>query len=430
MCRLLTRAAALLLLAFVTQLWYVSPATAQENAARSIDFEGQPDGNVIGDRISGLRFEGDTRPWRFADVRTGRYNAPYPADCPAFGVECAYVVSGSGFAWLGAGGGSGTIRFGSAAMPVEARVFAADFSTSGPLTVRALAADGSTISSQAVAPNIRTGRLDTVHFSEPGITAVRVEGATNGWIMDNLHVVAPTSPLESNSLLSPSAHPAQVTVVQHAAASETLGRGSELMLTVVVTNHGRGPASDTHVTLPLDNSQLRLLDARFSRQTAWVSHIHGDAVEIRTGRLSSRGDTITATLRLEIALTAQDRSILGERLRYEWRDRAEGGAGTSNRLDLAVGKPVLPAATLVRAHQADQLGAEGYTADTFAPGEPVALWYHTPAGTVIAHGRITADHHGMIRVDIQTAVLERGSYLLVATGIWSGQVASAHFLLP
>lgn len=420
-----------LLLLVLLHPWAAVPAAADEFTTRSYSFDGQPDGAIIGDRLPGVRLGSDGRPWRFADVRTGRYNAPYPADCPAFSGPCAYAVEGTGFAWLGPGGGNGTISFTSGPEPVAATAFSAAFSTSGTLTVIALAPDGSAIETLQIAPNIRTGRLEQVSFEAEAIAAVRIEGAANGWVMDNLEVTAPVSPLDSNVIVAPLVHPAKVTVIQRVAAPPLLAPGGELTLTVVATNHGRGQAQNTWITLPLERGQVRLLEATFSRPGAWVSRIDNGAVELQSGTLHGRGDAITATLRLVIEPQARDDYAFGERLHYNWLDKVSGGDGRSNRIELVVGQPAPPAvAALATDLQAQSTTRRSFSADVFAPGEPVALWYHTPDGQVVAHGRMVADSEGAIRTELRTDRLNPGLYRLVAQGVWSGQIAAAELVVP
>jgi hypothetical protein len=423
-CALVALLAAALLLP-----WGAAPVAAQEQVTRSFTFEGLPDGVAIGGRLPGLRFIDEGKAWRFADVRTGRYNAPHPAACPSFGGPCAYAVDGSGFAWVGASGGSGAIAFASGPETAFATAFSAGFSTSGPLVITAIGPTGETIATRQVAANIRTGRLEEVSFAAPAIARVRIEGSANAWVMDNLRATMPASAFDGDTVLEEAAEAAAVVVVQRVAAPPLLAPGSPLTLTVIATNHGRGQALETTISLPLDPAQVRLSDATFTRGTAWVSALTPEGVQIKTGLLHSQGDTITATLQLAIAPEARAGYAFGGRLSYTWLDRSVGGNGRSNRLDLTVGEAAPPAvATLQPALQAQSGASRIFGASIFAPGEPVALWHHTPSGQVVPQGRLTADGEGAISVELRAE--QPGPYRLVATGIWSGQVAAADLVVP
>jgi len=95
--------------------------------------------------------------WRYADIRTGNYNAPYPEDCrPRFENPCAYTVDGQMAAWLGPEATTGRIEFANDGVVA----FAASFSTGTTLTVTAYTHQGQKVGSQSVVPNLRTGRLD------------------------------------------------------------------------------------------------------------------------------------------------------------------------------------------------------------------------------------------------------------------------------
>lgn len=416
------------LLLLAALLPWAAPAAAQGLATHSYGFEDELDGTAIEDRLPGLAFTSDGAPWRFGDVRSGTYNAPYPEACPAFGGPCAYAVRGHGFAWLGASGGSGTITITGGA----ATGFAAAFSTSGALTITAYDPDGQELESRQVAPNIRTGRLDTVSFSAPAIGAVRIAGPANAWIMDDLQLELPADPLDGQTIVTPTRSPAEVTVVQRVTeAPATLAPGSTLTLTVIATNRGRGQATNVWITLPLDQAQVDLRDARFSRATAWVSRISPEAITIETGTLHSKGDVITATLTLAIVPQAAAGHSFGGRLGYRWLDHARGGMGRSNRLSLAVGDPAPPAVAALETDEAGAtLGPRRFSAAIFAPGEPVAAWYHAPDGTVVALGRVTADSEGRAEIAVTLRGLPPGSYQLVAAGVWSALEASADFTVP
>lgn len=47
-----------------------------------------------------------------------------------------------------------------------------------------------------------------------------------------------------------------------------------------------------------------------------------------------------------------------------------------------------------------------------------------------ADGQVTADRERVIRVELCTNGLSAGPYRLVATGVWSGQVAAVDLAVP
>jgi hypothetical protein len=63
------------------------------------------------------------------------------------------------------------------------------------------------------------------------------------------------------------------------------------------------------------------------------------------------------------------------------------------------------------------------------PNEPVALWYNTPSGDAVAIGRVWADDDGAIVASLNTASLPKGTYSMVAYGVWSKLTAVGEFSL-
>jgi hypothetical protein len=420
----------LLLLIGIALLWLPAMpkfAQAAEGTTVTYGFETQADGTLLDRQLPGLTFISADNPWRTGDVRSGTYNAPYPADCPAFGGPCAYAVNGNGFAWLGPNGGQGTLRFTTG----PATSVAARFSTSGPVRVSAYDPAGELIASKQVETNIRTGRMATVRFAAPAIGSVQIDGNANAWLMDDLEIAAPILPPINGPVEEDVIHPAQVSVVQRVAAAGVLAPGSELTLTIVATNHGEGQATHGYISVPLDRTMVELKEARFSRATAWVQSIGAQAITIETGTLHSRGDTITATLRLVISPQAREGDQFGGRVPFRWRDHSAGRAGESNLLDLVVGQAPPPTvATLQPLVNADTTASRQFTSGIYAPGEPVALWYHTPGDQVVGLDRVQADTKGEIQAALPLAGLAPGSYTLVAAGVWSGLQATATVIVP
>src|SRR4051812_28099987 len=95
----------------------LAPVPRKALAGRTSDmlrFEQGADGAM--ETIPGVQLTTDTgRPWIYGDVRTHKYNAPYPASCldrPA-GLShpvCDYTVGGNVFIWTGFIGKESRIR--------------------------------------------------------------------------------------------------------------------------------------------------------------------------------------------------------------------------------------------------------------------------------------------------------------------------------
>ncbi|NNJ12342.1 hypothetical protein EKD04_018610 [Chloroflexales bacterium ZM16-3] len=379
-----------------------------------ITFESGVDGAEIGTAIPGVSFSNTAgNPWLYGDVRTGQYNAPFPDDCPSFGTQCAYAVDGNMFAWMGLVQGVGRIDFTSGGVTNVS----AYFSTAETLTIEAYDSADTLVDSQQIAANLNTGRLDHVSLSGAEIAYVLITGAQNRWLMDDLSTDAlyPAAPKASE--------PAQITVVQHSESADTITSGSSLTLTVVSTNRGHGKAKDAIITLPLDPALLRVEEATFSREGAWVSELTDTALTMQTGPLGSGGDVVTATIHLTLLDTAAVGGALGGPLSFIWRDAAGGGSSSSNSLALSVGGPAF--APSLAASAAD--GEITFSSAIFAPDEPVGLWYNAPDGSVVALDMILADAEGKIAVSLATGGIAAGDYSMVAYGHWTEFTAMAPF---
>ncbi len=217
-----------------------------------------------------------------------------------------------------------------------------------------------------------------------------------------------------------------------------LGADEVLSYAVVATNRGKGAAQETTITLPFDPAGLELLDVTFDRPGAWVSALHNDALIIRTGPLGPQGGRVTGTLRFRRAANAPA-AYLSQRLSYTWSDRLAGGAGRSNLPTPGVLGPdhqrpwyplaVVPADAGPVASSDGPVGAT-YRASSgvFLPGEPVGLWYNTPAGAV-AIDTVWADGEGAVALDFTPEGLAPGYYSVVAHGHWSDFDAVGSFEL-
>lgn len=144
-----------------------------------------------------------------------------------------------------------------------------------------------------------------------------------------------------------------------------------------------------------------------------------DSLVIQTGPLEPSGDVVTTTLRLLVLTSAPDSTPLGARLSYTWYDHRSGGTGRSNlplvaQAGESIAQPIYP---LMVQWAAD--ATISASSSIFAPGEPVAFWYHTPSGAVEAAGRVSADRDGVARLDFKVVGSTKGSYSIVAYGLWT-----------
>ncbi|NTU79737.1 MAG: hypothetical protein HGA45_10105 [Chloroflexales bacterium] len=408
----------------------LAPASGQVTQAREggyLLFETGRDGARIA--VPGLALTGaDGAAWVYGDVRTGAYNAPYPADCsrrPANIARpvCDFAVSGVGFAWLGQPGREGRIAF----TMGTATYVEANFSTGTTLQLVAYGPRGEVVDAGAVLANNGTGNLDRVRLEgdagEP-IASVVIRGAPNFWLMDDFATDAPGVP---NELGGPdTADPAHVVASQWLSLSNDPALGRLATYTVAMANVGTGDAEDAIVTLPFAPADLRVLDAAFSRNGPWVSSLVSDTLTLRSGPLPRDGGVITATLRFQLLRDFPADEAPGRRLAVTWSDRAGGGHGQSN-LPFSVQPGGDPRLSLTVAPEAGPAGAtHTFTSGLFVPAEPVALWYDTPRG-VVEVGRITADGEGGIRFEFVTGGLAPGRYTMVAHGVFSGLTALGAF---
>lgn len=379
-----------------------------------LTFEPGRDGASID--LSGVIFtNAGGEPWVYGDVRTRKYNAPYPSSCadrPAniAAPICEYAVGDSLFAWTGVLGGAGRIEF----TEGNASFVSFDLSAGSRTNVIAYNADERPIAAVSQLPQ-GEGRRGTILLQAPTgerIAYVDISGTTNFWLLDNLTTDAPGVPDQRPPERS---NPALLTVVQRPSAAGALTPGSTLTLTVVTTNRGKGLAKSALLTMPFDPARVSVSNASFSRSSDWVTRLVTNTLEIQTGPLAA-GETMTATLRLQVLPTAPADGAISGRLSFSWSDAAGGGKGRSNALAATVGAP-LPAPSLTS--EAAGASKRSFTSDVFAPVEPVGVWYNTPAGRAVAVGTLTADREGRLTVSLDTTGLAAGQYTLVALGHWT-----------
>lgn len=215
--------------------------------------------------------------------------------------------------------------------------------------------------------------------------------------------------------------PAEVWVAITAEPNMTVGPGESFTLTVTATNQGSGEADGVTITLPFDPSLVSLLDATFSRSTAWLSDLGNDSLTIDAGEIGP-GDSVETTLLFEVNASAAVGGVITSQGDFEWDDDANGGSGSTNAISLTVSS----GSTSIPFYSLDVTpfnGAAGtthtFSGTFFAPGESVAFWYDTPTGESIEVGRATADSSGVVTITLTTTNLPPGTYTMVAHGVGS-----------
>jgi hypothetical protein len=398
------------------------------DATGFLTFETGSDSATI--ELPGISFANDAGDsWRYGDVRTRRYNAPFPQGCadrPANIATpvCQYAVGENMFAWTGVTGGSGRFDF----TEGDASFVAFDLAAGARANVVAYSAADRPIAAASVLPDRDDGNRGAVQLDAPAgerIAYVVISGATNFWLLDNLATDAPGVP-DQRSRAEPSR--AVVTVVQRAALPAAALPGGAITLTITAMNRGPGAARQTVISMPLDPARVRVLDASFSASGAWVSRLDADRLELQTGPLAGNGGVVTATLRLAILDTAPAGGAIGQQLSFRWADNSSGGRGRSNTLDLAVGATATADAALFITPEAAPPGSErAVSSPSFAPDEPVSVWYNTPDGRAVELGRFAADGAGALAITIDDDGARPGAYSLVAYGHWTEFTAVTTF---
>lgn len=380
----------------VCSLLSVSVAAAQSQRTFTLDFEGFPDNQSI-DAYGGLMFQFG---WRFGDLRSGRYNAPFPESCPDFGGTCAFAVNGNGFARV-SGAGRGWIF-----LPDNTVSFGAGVSTSDPLTLIGFAADGTPLTFVVVQPNTFTGRLDRVTLTAPPnrtIATIEVSGMRDTWLIDDVQYTVN---------VTQKAQLARLTLAQR--VNDVAQPGEVLVLELVLENYGRGPMLDATIELPFDDSTLILLDATPSRDGVWVSDVRAGLITIRTGSLTAMRDLITVTVRFRVRDDAPSGVAIGRVARLFYRDEVtEFGRGQSNLPRTTIGTG--PELTYWRTPEIMLTGQTlVYAAEGFAPGEPVGIWYNPPDGRPpVAVTTVRADDDGRVSGELSLRDIPAGEYSFV-----------------
>ncbi len=391
----------------------LAPVAAQSSLTFTLDFEGLPDDQAIGE-YGGLTF-GDG--WRFGDVRSGRYNAPFPADCPDFGGTCSFAINRYGFARV-AGASVGQINLPDGVISLSVGV-----STSSRVTLAAFDRAGNLIVSAFAESNIVTGRLDRLIVAAPAsqpIAYVEISGERDTWLIDDLQYT-------TQSVLR--ARPARLALAQR--VDDVARPGTILTLELTLENYGRGPMRAATIELPFDDAALTLLDATPGRADVWVSDVQSGLITIRTGPLAATRDLIAITIRFWVRDDAPIGHAIGRVARLWYSDGVtEFGRGQSNLPRAVIGwGPELnferrPDLT-VNAHTV------AYTAAGFAPGEPVGIWYNPPTGAPpMTVTTVRADGDGRVSGTLAISDWPAGDYTLVLFSHHSQQTFVGAFSVP
>ncbi len=272
--------------------------------------------------------------------------------------------------------------------------------------------------------NSTTG-IEKISIDGKGIASWRISITgiePAGYAIDNVDF--------GDSIKGDSGPPPFVTVVQLASPNMVAAPNSIVTYTIVAVNRGRGSAKETTITLPIDPAQMKVLDVTTSRPATWVSNLQENSLEIKTGPLSSDGDTVTATLRLMTAPNLAAGTNLGRPVTYVWSDRAGSGSGSSNWPVLVAGPSAVNVSTypISLVPNSAPVGTPlALTSNIFKPDEPVAIWFNTAAGEAVEIDRFSAAADGTLDVELTAVDLDPGYYSLVAQGIWSGIKATTPF---
>lgn len=235
----------------------------------------------------------------------------------------------------------------------------------------------------------------------------------------------PVVPIEEEE--SPAA---DIWVVQRLSPNHGVIPGSIITVQVVTTNMGKGAAKNTRITMPFDPAKVRLIDASFSKEAAWVSSVVTNSLTINTGPVGVN-EVITGTVRFQVFETLARDVALGERLSFVWIDNAGSGRGKSNLPVL-----VTAAATDNRSIYAlavnPSRGPAGsrftFSSAIFASNEAVSAWYNLPDASARAVGSFAADDDGKVNLVFDApATLAPGVYSMVIYGHRTGFAAVALF---
>lgn len=225
---------------------------------------------------------------------------------------------------------------------------------------------------------------------------------------------------------------AEVWVVQRPSPNHGVTPGSIITVQVVTTNTGKGAAKNTRITMPFDPVKVRLIDASFSKDAAWVSSVVTNSLTINTGPVGVN-EVITGTVRFQVFETVARDITLGERLSFVWIDNAGSGRGKSN-LPILVTAAATDNRSIYDLAVNPSSGPAGsrftFSSAIFASNEAVSAWYNLPDASARAVGSFAADDDGKVNLVFDApADLAPGVYSMVIYGHRTGFAAVALFTI-
>jgi hypothetical protein len=227
------------------------------------------------------------------------------------------------------------------------------------------------------------------------------------------------------------------------------GADGTVNYTITVVNTGDVAVKHVDVSVPFDATALQAVSGALASDAGYVT-IGAGTVQIRTGVLTSDGDSVQAALHFR-TLAGHAGAGLSERASYTWSTSSQHGSGVSN-LPVAADEARLA----VHADGKDLV----FDGSIFGSGEGITFWYNTPDGRAVAmryrdgylldadtvtarkdaHARNNkpglyddgtdhtfADRTGTVTARLSTTSLAPGAYTLVARGNASGSVAIGVF---
>jgi hypothetical protein len=222
---------------------------------------------------------------------------------------------------------------------------------------------------------------------------------------------------------------------------------SMLVYDLNAVNHKGTYARNLTITVPFDAAVLKLVDVKFSGESAWVRQQDANSLVYQINGLH-KDHPSTATLRFAKLSNAAADAALTERVTYVWSVEGKKHSGSSNM-------PMTPKPYYsldVSAFSTPEGVTQRFAGNVFVPGEPVSFWCNMPDGevhalmihnepkVVLAHRltenqkrnhnyveAIRADMDGAMSIDFPAEELTAGDYSIVAYGQWSGLSAVGAF---
>ena|GEM_PF-2420337 len=209
--------------------------------------------------------------------------------------------------------------------------------------------------------------------------------------------------------------------------------GTELTFTLFIKNLDKGKAKLPYVILPIDPN-LEVVNTNFTDSRDWVNNVVTDGtnphLEIRFHDLE-QGQIATASVTFKVKAGVASGAVVSQRFTVRWDDdvaAARSHQSNSIRVVLSDNNTDQSAGKIQQFNPANPTVIKGSpipaSADFFAPGEKVSLWYTDKNGQSTSLGYQWADMSGKINFNFKTAGLEPGSYAISGQGDHSGFFAS------